>query len=37
MDTTARATTMLSALAAGEVSAVELTRAHLDRIAGPGA
>ncbi|SDO55195.1 amidase [Klenkia soli] len=28
---------MLAALASGEVSAVELTRAHLDRIAGPGA
>ncbi|KQS59993.1 hypothetical protein ASG36_02975 [Geodermatophilus sp. Leaf369] len=37
VDTLADGTTMLAALAAGEVSAVELTRAHLDRIAGPGA
>ncbi|MEI4272208.1 amidase family protein [Klenkia sp. LSe6-5] len=37
MDTLLDGTTMLAALAAGEVSAEELTRAHLDRIAGPGA
>ncbi|MEI4278598.1 amidase family protein [Klenkia terrae] len=36
-DTLADGTAMLAALAAGEVSAVELTRAHLDAIAGPGA
>lgn len=37
MDTTATGTAMLAAMATGEVSAVELTRAHLDAIAGPGA
>lgn len=37
LDTLVDGTTMLAALAAGEVSAEELTRAHLDRIAGPGA
>jgi amidase len=37
LDTLVDGTAMLAALAARDVSAEELTRAHLDRIAGPGA